>query len=109
MVIRMCCQHDHKQYINVCHAGSSSPSVSSGKPIGLGDLQRNQSLGQRIMGNRFLRSFTSKPKDQEPDISVQSRMQVICIDFFLSFKKAKKHRISSAGTNLHFMWHTIFV
>lgn len=56
--------------------GSSSPSVSTRKPTGSGDLQRNQSLGQRIMGNRFLRSFTSKPKDQEPDISVQSRTQL---------------------------------
>ncbi|KAK9213078.1 hypothetical protein WN943_002465 [Citrus x changshan-huyou] len=39
-------------------------------------FQRNQSIGQKIMGNmmdnRFLRSFTSKSKSQVPDASIPS-------------------------------------
>ncbi|KAH9613532.1 hypothetical protein KSS87_009647 [Heliosperma pusillum] len=53
--------------------GLPSPSQ---KPSNSGELQRNQSLGQRIMGNVFLRSFTSKAK-YELDIPVQSQTQAL--------------------------------
>lgn len=60
--------------------GLPSPSASSQKPTDSGDLQRSQSLGQRIMGNvmenRFLRGFTSKTKSQELDVSGQSQTQL---------------------------------
>ncbi|KAK9689979.1 hypothetical protein RND81_09G095800 [Saponaria officinalis] len=52
--------------------GLPSPSQ---RPTESRDLQKTQSLGQRIMGNVFLRSFTSKAKYQELDIPVQSQAQ----------------------------------
>ncbi|XP_074312417.1 brefeldin A-inhibited guanine nucleotide-exchange protein 5 [Silene latifolia] len=61
---------DHQNYER--YDGLPSPSQ---KPTDSGDLQRNQSLGQRIMGNVFLRSFTSKAKYQELDVPVQSQAQ----------------------------------
>jgi len=73
----------------VFHAGLPSPSASSQKPTDSGDLQQNQSLGQRIMGNvmenRFLRSFTSKTKSQELDVSGQSQAQVVTYLKFHTF------------------------
>ncbi|KAL2937664.1 Brefeldin A-inhibited guanine nucleotide-exchange protein 5 [Bienertia sinuspersici] len=59
--------------------GLPSPSPSQ-KPNDSEELQRNQSLGQRIMGNvmenRFLRSFTSKAKYDEVDVAVQSQTEL---------------------------------
>ncbi|KAL9247405.1 hypothetical protein vseg_020841 [Gypsophila vaccaria] len=52
--------------------GLPSPSQ---RPTVSGELQKTQSLGQRIMGNVFLRSFTSKAKYQELDVPVQSQAQ----------------------------------
>lgn len=61
--------------------GLPSPSQ---KPIDSADLQRNQSLGQRIMGNvmenRFLRSFTSKAKYEEVDVAVQPQTEFPVIE-----------------------------
>lgn len=46
--------------------GIPSPSGRTTNPAESGGLQRNQTIGQRIMGNMmdnlFLRSLTSKPK-----------------------------------------------
>ncbi|XP_057520110.1 brefeldin A-inhibited guanine nucleotide-exchange protein 5 [Amaranthus tricolor] len=54
--------------------GLPSPSQKS---TDSGDLLRNQSLGQRIMGNvSFFRSFTSKAKYQELEIAVQPQTQL---------------------------------
>lgn len=57
--------------------GLPSPSQNS---TDSGELQKNQSLGQRIMGNvmenRFLRSFTSKGKSEEVGVAVQSQTEL---------------------------------
>ncbi|KAL8153523.1 hypothetical protein V2J09_011283 [Rumex salicifolius] len=61
--------------------GLPSPSTMSLKSPDARDLQRNQTIGQRIMGNVmdniFLRSFTSKPKSQDLDASLQSQTQLL--------------------------------
>ncbi|KAK9274482.1 hypothetical protein L1049_021730 [Liquidambar formosana] len=53
--------------------GLPSPSGRAQKPTEAGDLQRSQTIGQRIMGNMmdnlFLRSLTSKSKNRASDAS----------------------------------------
>ncbi|KAL0302961.1 UNVERIFIED_CONTAM: Brefeldin A-inhibited guanine nucleotide-exchange protein 5, partial [Sesamum radiatum] len=53
-------------------AGMASPSGRVTKPTDGGGLQRSQTLGQRIMGNMFMRTFTSKPKNLPSDIIASS-------------------------------------
>lgn len=56
--------------------GVPSPSGRYQKQFEAGGLQRNQTIGQRIMGNMidnlFVRSFTSKSKGRPSDVSVPS-------------------------------------
>lgn len=52
--------------------GTPSPSGQAQKPVDAGGLQRNQTLGQKIMDNLFARSFTSKSKGHTADVSVPS-------------------------------------
>ncbi|XP_058215944.1 brefeldin A-inhibited guanine nucleotide-exchange protein 5 isoform X3 [Rhododendron vialii] len=56
--------------------GLPSPSGRYQKRSEAGGLQRNQTIGQRIMGNMmdnlFVRSFTSKSKARPTDVSVPS-------------------------------------
>ncbi|KAF7837607.1 brefeldin A-inhibited guanine nucleotide-exchange protein 5-like [Senna tora] len=56
--------------------GLPSPSGRSPRPADAGGLQRNQTLGQRIMGNvmdnLFLRNLTSKSRNRTPDASQPS-------------------------------------
>ncbi|KAH7856207.1 hypothetical protein Vadar_033926 [Vaccinium darrowii] len=56
--------------------GAPSPSGRYQKQFEAGGLQRNQTIGQRIMGNMmdnlFVRSFTSKSKGRPSDVSVPS-------------------------------------
>lgn len=54
------------------------------------NLQRNQTFGQRVMGNMmdniFLRSFASKPKIQSEDVSTPSsplKVKLFCMYFFM--------------------------
>lgn len=58
------------------HVGVPSPSGRYQKQFEAGGLQRNQTIGQRIMGNMmdnlFVRSFTSKSKGRPSDVSVPS-------------------------------------
>ncbi|KAL0322245.1 UNVERIFIED_CONTAM: Brefeldin A-inhibited guanine nucleotide-exchange protein 5 [Sesamum calycinum] len=53
-------------------AGMASPSGRATKPTDGGGLQRSQTLGQRIMGNMFMRTFTSKPKNLSSDVIAPS-------------------------------------
>ncbi|KAL2227840.1 UNVERIFIED_CONTAM: Brefeldin A-inhibited guanine nucleotide-exchange protein 5 [Sesamum indicum] len=53
-------------------AGMASPSGRATKPTDGGGLQRSQTLGQRIMGNMFMRTFTSKPKNLTSDVIASS-------------------------------------
>lgn len=47
--------------------GMPSPSAGATESDG-GSLQRSQTFGQKIMGNLFVRSFTSKPKNLTPEV-----------------------------------------
>lgn len=53
--------------------GELTPSGRSQKFSEAGSLQRSQTFGQKIVGNMmdniFVRSFTSKPRNQDPDVS----------------------------------------
>lgn len=69
---------DHDQEVNLQSnleesAVLPSPSGRASKSAEAGGLQRNQTIGQRIMGNvmdnLFLRSLTSKPKGSVSDAS----------------------------------------
>ncbi|KAL0402578.1 UNVERIFIED_CONTAM: Brefeldin A-inhibited guanine nucleotide-exchange protein 5, partial [Sesamum latifolium] len=53
-------------------AGMASPSGRATKPTDGGGLQRSQTLGQRIMGNMFMRTFTSKPKNLPSEVIAAS-------------------------------------
>ncbi|KAH9621241.1 hypothetical protein KSS87_019631 [Heliosperma pusillum] len=74
-------QFDGSEDLTTYHGDHQNSERSDGLPspsqkrTDSGDLQRNQSLGQRIMGNVFLRSFTSKAKYEELDVPVQSQAQ----------------------------------
>lgn len=63
------------QHLTWLCVGTPSPSGRT-RPTDGGGLQRNQTLGQKIMGNMmdnlFVRSFTSKPKIHTPDVSQPS-------------------------------------
>ncbi|XP_051121206.1 brefeldin A-inhibited guanine nucleotide-exchange protein 5 isoform X2 [Andrographis paniculata] len=72
--------HDHNQEIGrpVDTEGSEgipSPSGQTARPPD-GGYQRSQTLGQKIMGNMmdnlFMRTFTSKPKNQDSDAIISS-------------------------------------
>ncbi|XP_059634656.1 brefeldin A-inhibited guanine nucleotide-exchange protein 5 isoform X2 [Cornus florida] len=72
---------DHNQLMGLAvdlegSEGLPSPSGRSQKPVEAGGLQRNQTIGQRIMGNMmdnlFVRSFTSKPKNNASEVLVPS-------------------------------------
>ncbi|KAL3654009.1 Brefeldin A-inhibited guanine nucleotide-exchange protein 5 [Castilleja foliolosa] len=52
--------------------GIPSPSNRSVRSTDGPELQRSQTLGQKIMGNLFVRSFTSKPKTLASDVIVPS-------------------------------------
>ncbi|KAF3657441.1 Brefeldin A-inhibited guanine nucleotide-exchange protein 5 [Capsicum annuum] len=60
--------------------GIPSPSGRSERPSGPEGLDRSQTIGQKIMGNmmdnRFIRSFTSKPKIQASDILPNSPSKI---------------------------------
>lgn len=64
--------------------GMPSPSGRSEKPTVLEGLDRSQTIGQKIMGNmmdnRFIRSFTSKPKIQASDILPTSPSKLLADD-----------------------------
>ncbi|XP_057802169.1 brefeldin A-inhibited guanine nucleotide-exchange protein 5-like isoform X2 [Salvia miltiorrhiza] len=51
--------------------GMPSPSARATESDG-GSIQRSQTFGQKIMGNMFMRSFTSKPKNFTSDAAVAS-------------------------------------
>ncbi|KAH9652996.1 Brefeldin A-inhibited guanine nucleotide-exchange protein 5 [Citrus sinensis] len=68
---------DHNQEAGLRLDGSEGVPSPSGRAQKTTEaFQRNQSIGQKIMGNmmdnRFLRSFTSKSKSQVPDASIPS-------------------------------------
>ncbi|KAH9804918.1 Brefeldin A-inhibited guanine nucleotide-exchange protein 5 [Citrus sinensis] len=68
---------DHNQEAGLHLDGSEGVPSPSGRAQKTTEaFQRNQSIGQKIMGNmmdnRFLRSFTSKSKSQVPDASIPS-------------------------------------
>lgn len=69
---------DRELFITV---GLPSPSGRSPKPGNAGDLQRSQTLGQRIMGNMmdnlFLRNLTSKSRNRTSDASQPSSPAVV--------------------------------
>ncbi|KAL0403408.1 UNVERIFIED_CONTAM: Brefeldin A-inhibited guanine nucleotide-exchange protein 5, partial [Sesamum radiatum] len=52
--------------------GIPSPSGRTMRPTEDGGLQRNQTFGQKIMDNLFMRSFSSKPKNSTSDVMVPS-------------------------------------
>ncbi|KAL2249198.1 UNVERIFIED_CONTAM: Brefeldin A-inhibited guanine nucleotide-exchange protein 5, partial [Sesamum indicum] len=56
--------------------GIPSPSGRTMRPTEDGGVQRNQTFGQKIMGNMmdnlFMRSFSSKPKNRTSDVMVPS-------------------------------------
>ncbi|RWW23220.1 hypothetical protein GW17_00012537 [Ensete ventricosum] len=60
--------------------GFPSPSDSKQKPAVAASVQRSQTFGQRIMGNMmdnlFLRSFTSKSKNDTDDLGSVSPAKV---------------------------------
>ncbi|THG19483.1 hypothetical protein TEA_007208 [Camellia sinensis var. sinensis] len=62
--------------------GVLSPSGRSQKRSDAGGLQRNQTIGQRIMGNMmdnlFVRSFTTKSKNRTSDVSIPSSPSKEC-------------------------------
>ncbi|PHT86511.1 Brefeldin A-inhibited guanine nucleotide-exchange protein 5 [Capsicum annuum] len=64
--------------------GIPSPSGRSERPSGPEGLDRSQTIGQKIMGNmmdnRFIRSFTSKPKIQASDILPNSPSKLLADD-----------------------------
>lgn len=69
--------------------GLPSPSGRYQKRSEAGGLQRNQTIGQRIMGNMmdnlFIRSFTSKSKARPSDVSVPSSpAKVLCYWIYLN-------------------------
>lgn len=51
-----------------CPIGLTSPSGSASKSAEGGNLQRNQTIGQRIMDNLFLRNLSSKPKGSDASV-----------------------------------------
>ncbi|XP_008242137.1 PREDICTED: brefeldin A-inhibited guanine nucleotide-exchange protein 5 [Prunus mume] len=66
---------DNKQDLGVqmnLDGSEGLPSPSGGAPKSAEGLQRNQTIGQRIMDNLFLRNLTSKPKGIASDASVPS-------------------------------------
>ncbi|KAE8687589.1 Brefeldin A-inhibited guanine nucleotide-exchange protein 5 [Hibiscus syriacus] len=70
---------DHNQELQSIpdgYEGVPSPSGRAQKSAEAGNLQRNQTIGQRIMGNMmdniFVRSFTSKPKSPTSGTPVPS-------------------------------------
>ena len=68
--------------------GIPSPSGRADKPADAGGLQRNQTIGQRIMGNMmdnlFLRNLTSKSKNRVSDDYVPSSpVQVSCLKIIM--------------------------
>lgn len=68
---------DHNQESGLHLDGSEGVPSPSGRTQKTTEaFQRNQSIGQKIMGNmmdnRFLRSFTSKSKSQVPNASIPS-------------------------------------
>ncbi|KAL0340813.1 UNVERIFIED_CONTAM: Brefeldin A-inhibited guanine nucleotide-exchange protein 5 [Sesamum radiatum] len=52
--------------------GIPSPSGRTMRPTEDGGLPRNQTFGQKIMDNLFMRSFSSKPKNRTSDVMVPS-------------------------------------
>ncbi|XP_024177635.1 brefeldin A-inhibited guanine nucleotide-exchange protein 5 isoform X2 [Rosa chinensis] len=48
--------------------GLNSPSGSASKSAEDGNLQRSQTIGQRIMDNLFLRNLSSKPKSSDASV-----------------------------------------
>nr|XP_011461220.1 PREDICTED: brefeldin A-inhibited guanine nucleotide-exchange protein 5 [Fragaria vesca subsp. vesca] len=48
--------------------GLNSPSGSASKSADDENLQRSQTIGQRIMGNLFLRNLSSKPKSSDASV-----------------------------------------
>jgi len=64
--------------------GIPSPSGRADKPADAGGLQRNQTIGQRIMDNLFLRNLTSKSKNRVSDDYVPSSpVQVSCLKIIM--------------------------
>lgn len=51
-----------------CLVGLNSPSGSASKSADDENLQRSQTIGQRIMGNLFLRNLSSKPKSSDASV-----------------------------------------
>ncbi|XP_019198456.1 PREDICTED: brefeldin A-inhibited guanine nucleotide-exchange protein 5 [Ipomoea nil] len=64
--------------------GTEGIPSPSGRAKDSGDLQRNQTFGQKIMGNmmdnRFLRSFTSKPRSPTSEVFAPSSSPKISHD-----------------------------
>ncbi|XP_023737660.1 brefeldin A-inhibited guanine nucleotide-exchange protein 5 [Lactuca sativa] len=54
------------------HESEVSPGKVQNGSEAAADLQRSQTIGQRLMDNIFMRSFTSKPKNPASDIVVQA-------------------------------------
>jgi hypothetical protein len=83
-VIEMCSVTILKKLNMFILVGLPSPSGRSQKPAE--DLQRNQTIGQKIMGNMmdnlFIRSFTSKSKARVSDASAPSSPIKVLFSFF---------------------------
>lgn len=67
---------------DVSFAGTPSPSHGGTRPSDAGGLQRNQTLGQKIMGN-IVRSFTSKPVNFTSDANVPSSPSKVVVQFIV--------------------------
>lgn len=67
---------------DVYFVGTPSPSNRGTRPSDAGGLQRNQTLGQKIMGN-IVRSFTSKPVNFTSDADVPSSPSKVGVQFIV--------------------------